>query len=277
MIKETLVAERRLGRLPAKASRKALQFADFFKYVQLPKKTNFWARRTPVPVRTFGNTQWGNCTRAKQAVAAMRMERLEQKRTIEITDEEVIRVYREMCVRVYGSDADEGAFEDDALDAWRRPEYTFKDTKGNVYTIDAYLRINPFNHDELRAGLALSGARGIPVCLNLPHAFSALSPPQDWAIPDGQAPIGAWQPGSWGGHSMWAHDYDDIGIWLDHTWGLHPQRLTWEAAAIYLDEAHLVIDSIDHWRKPSKVGKLNVKHVIEAVNDVSSHQIEKTS
>lgn len=282
MLNENLVTvpgPRRLGRLPLKMSRKALQFSDFFKYLKLPAKTYNWTRRKPIPIRTYGNLQYGDCTRAKQAVAASRMEKLEQNRLIEITDDEIIRVYREMCIRVYGSDADNGAYEDDALSAWRNPEYTFRDTAGNPYTIDAYLRINAKNIEELKAGLALSGAKGIAVCLNLPAAFASIEPPTMWHVPEGQPLIGEWMPGSWGGHSMWAHDYNANGIVLDHTWDLQPQIVTWEAVAAYLDEAHLVIDSVDAWRKNLKgtsVGKLNMGNIIDAVNAVSSFQITGT-
>lgn len=272
----TAIPTRRLGRMPAKASRKALMFSDFAKYLALPEATNFWSRRTALPLRTFGNDQYGDCTRAKQAVAAMRMERLEQKRTIQILDEEIIRVYIEMSNRRYGG-GDNGAYEDDALTDWRNIDTTFRDTKGNAYTIDAFLRLNPFDHEEVRLAIAMSGARGIPVCISLPAAFQGLEPPAAWDIPEGQVPVGRWMPGSWGGHSMWAHDYTAEGIWLDHTWKLRPQLLTWRAASVYLDEAHVVIDSVDSWRKAQKLsraGKLDMKAVVEAVNDVSSIKIK---
>lgn len=276
MLHESVKNNRRLGRIAPKASKNALMFSDFVKYLDVPKKTNFWARRTPIPLRTFGNDQVGDCTRAKQAVAAMRMERLEQKKTIDITDEEVMRVYKEMCIRVYGSDADEGAYEEDALDCWRRQEYTFKDVKGNPYTIDAYLRIDPKNQTQVKAGLALSGAKGIAVCFNLPEAFSSIEPPDVWDIPEGQPLTGEWQPGSWGGHSMWVHDYNEVGVEVDHTWGLKPQRVSWAAVAAYMDEAHLVIDSVNAWRKATKgndAARLDMNKVVEAVNDVSSVKV----
>lgn len=266
---------RRLGRLPSKATRKALMFSDFFKYLKLPEATRHWTRRAALPLRSYGNLQYGDCTRAKQAVATTRMERLEQKRTVQITDEEVIRVYTEMSDRLYGG-GDNGAYEDDALNEWRNPETTFRDVDGHPYTIDAYLRIDPFNHDEVKAALALSGAQGIAVCFNLPYAWADQ---EVWtAPPGGAAPIGEWMPGTWGGHSMWVHDYTKEGLIIDHTWELPPGLVTWEGAAIYMDEAHLVIDSVNAWRKRLKgntVGKLDFGGVVDAVNAVSSVPIEK--
>lgn len=261
----------RLGRLPAKSTRKALLFSDFFKFVQLPSSQTYWKRKPPLPLRSFGNRQYGDCTRAKQAVAAMRMERIEQRgKTIEITDEEVIRVYTDMSNRLYGG-GDNGAYEDDALNEWRNPDTTFRDVAGNPLTIDAYLKINAANQNELRAALALAGAKGIAICLNLPVAFADILPPAAWDIPDGASLVGDWLPGSWGGHSMWANGYTKEGIIVDHTWELPNQILTWDAAAAYLDEAHLVIDSVDIWRKKaSPKTKRALNAVVEAVNSVSS-------
>lgn len=263
---------RRLGRKPALADTRAL-FLNRFAALDAPPPpaTNFWPRRAAFPLRHFGNLEWGSCTRSKQAIAAMRMERIEQRRTISIEDAEVVRVYREMSDRLYGG-GDNGAYETDALNEWRRQEHTFRDTKGRALTIDAYLRLNPYDHDELRRAMAMAGAHGLAVCLNLPWAFAHIEPPSDWHVPDGQAYIGDWMPGSWGGHSMWARDYDEIGIWLVHTWDLPDQRITWRAAAAYLDEAHLVIDSWNWW-KAHKPEALDWRLAREAVNRVSSVKI----
>lgn len=271
-----ITPDRRLGRLPLKTTRKALQFVDFFRFVDIPKTSSYWRRKSPVPVRTFGNNEYGNCTRAKQAYAIVRMERIEQKRTVEITDEEVVRVYQEMILREYGSTEDNGAYEDDALRAWRNPEHTIRDTKGNPYAIDAYLRINALNHQEVKAGLALSASKGIAVCFNLPAAWLDVDPPAKWDVPEGQALIGKWMPGTWGGHSCWLlNDYTEEDVMVDDTWGKGPRRVTWRAMAAYMDEAHLVVDALNSWRKQSTSSKVKraLSDVRDAVNEVSSLQI----
>jgi hypothetical protein len=276
MENETVVVGQsgRLGRLPARSTLKALHARDFFKAgVVPPKATNFWKKRTPFPLRSFGNNQYGCCTRAKQAIAAMRMERLECRVTPKITDDEIIRVYKEMSDRLYGG-GDNGAYEVAALNDWRNPDLTFKDTKGRPLTIDAYTRLDPFNHEEVKIALASSGAKGIAICVNLPQAFANVHPPLMWDIPEGVHPTGAYRPGSWGGHSMWARDYDEEGIWLVHTWGIADQKMTWRAAAIYMDEAHMVVDSLNAWRKKKQTAKfLKLTDLRDAVNEVSSIQI----
>lgn len=273
---QTVVTNKRLGRLPARASRKALMFADFITIIDLPDATSYWRNKPPLPIRTFGNLQYGSCTRSSQAYGIMRMERREQRRTVNITDEEVVRVYMDMSERYYGG-GDNGAYMEDALNDWRKPEYTIRDVDGHPYTIDAYLRINPFNHRELKAAIALAGAKGVPVALNLPRAWAKVEPPQDWTIPAGQPAIDAYLPGSWGGHAMWAFEYDKTGIWVDHTWMLAPQRITWEACSVYLDEAFVVLDSVNEWRRrlaaEPQVSELHLLEVIDAVNIVSSYPI----
>jgi hypothetical protein len=264
----------KLGRLPAKSDTRALMFSRFAAPPKkLPARTNFWPRRRAFPLRTFGNTQYGDCTRAKQAVAAMRMERLETRRTPQIDDAEVIRVYVDMSNRLYGG-GDNGAYETDALSEWRRPELTFKDTKGRALTIDAFLRLNPFDHEELKSALVAAGAHGVAVCLNLPAAWQNWGQ-RDWDTPILGPLIGNYLPGSWGGHSMWARDYDEVGLWLNHTWGMPDQRITWRAAAAYLDEAHSVIDSWNYWKakKPEAKKLLDLAGIRKAVNAVSSQKI----
>ena len=270
-------AAKRLGRLPMKTTRKALQFSDFFRFVDIPKTQTYWKKKPAIPLRSYGNLEMGCCTRAKQAVASTRMERIESRGrvTLNIPDSEVIRVYREMSDRLYGG-GDNGAYEDDALNEWRNPEKTFRDEHGHPHTIDAYLRINAANHDEVRAALALAGAKGIAACVNLPMAFARVDPPATWNVPKDQPLIGQWMPGSWGGHSIWLHGMTTEGPNADTTWELPPNVITWEACAAYMDEAHLVIDSVDLWRRKATTRKerTGLGDVIDAVNAASSIPIE---
>lgn len=281
---QPIVPERRLGRLPARASRKSLLFSDFVSFLQIPAVADYWTKKKPIPLRSYGNHQYGNCTRAKQAVAATRMERIEQRRLVDIADDEVIRVYVEMSNRRYGG-GDNGAYEEDALSDWRKPDLTFRDTNGNPYTIDAFLRLNTANQRELKAAIAMTGARGIAVCFNLPQAWAASVSPGIWDVPPaGQPMVGPWMAGTWGGHSMWCHGYNEIGPIVDHTWDLPPQQVTWDGMAAYCDEAYVVFDSIDAWRKRTWGRRLvegeaevsiNLGGIVEAVNGVSSQKLKQ--
>jgi hypothetical protein len=262
----------RLGKAPARGHIKMLNFADYVKAdVPVPEKTNFWKKRAAFPLRSYGNNSFGCCTKASQAILATKMERIEFRRTINITDDEIIRNYLAMTSRLYGG-GDTGAYELDALNEWRNPDRTFRDDKGHPLTIDAYTRINQNNSDDIKRAIFLSGAHGIKVCFNLPVAWSRTT---TWDVPDGVIPMGPWQPGSWGGHSMTsASDYDKDWIYLDHTWGVPAGRISWKAFAIYCDEAYSVIDSVASWKKRLDKKQINIPAIIGDVNAVSDVKIK---
>jgi hypothetical protein len=262
-----------LGKFPAKGSTKLLSLNNFVNPAladTVPKATNFWRRRSAFPLRTFGNDVYGDCTRASQALLMMRLERIETKSTPKITDEEVIRVYTDMSNRLYGG-GDNGAFEIDALSEWRKPDLTFRDIKGRPLTIDAYTSIDFRDVNAVKSALWLSAAHGIKVCFNLPIAWQASN--DVWDIPEGVQPIGNYLPGSWGGHSMTARDYDEKWVYLPSSWALPDGKISWRAFSIYCDEAYMVIDSLDTWRK--KQGSLiDIPGLKDAVNSVSSMKIK---
>ncbi len=275
---EIVVPDKRLGKLPAKSSMKALHLSSFIKkeVSELPVATNFWEDRAQFPLRSFGNTKYGCCTRAKQAIAAMRMERIETRRTPQISDEEVIRVYLEMTERLYGG-GDTGAYETDALSEWRKPDLTFRDIQGRPLTIDAFVRINHNDINEVKQAIHIAGAHGLAVCLNLPKDWQSVSPPQEWDFPVGTQATGTWLPGSWGGHSLWATDYEERGIILEHTWNIESQLVTWEGVMQYMDEAHIVIDSWNAWKARSEESGqklIDMDGIRDAVNGVSSQKIK---
>jgi hypothetical protein len=262
----------RLGKLPAKSSLKALLFSDYLKAeVKLPEATNFWTKRKPFPLRSFGNTEIGDCTRASQAHAAMRMERVECRRTPSITDQEVERVYFDMTARLYGG-GDTGAYETDALSEWRKPDLTFRDTHGRPLTIDAFTKVN-VNQKEIMTAIYTTGAHGIKICFNLPLAFEAQTSSGKWDIPDGQRMTDEWLPNSWGGHSTYAQDYTKDGIILETNWGIKPILVTWRAVLAYADESHWIIDSLDAWRKKPAAKNIDLNTLKADVNAVSSQKI----
>jgi len=276
--------DRRLGRLPRRSDTRALQFARFAQPRKtLPARTDFWLHRAPFAYRSFGNRRHGCCTIASQAVMQMRNERLEVRRTPAIPDDEVIRVYYALTLREYGVGdgtpndpaGDVGAYETDALNNMRRVDRTFRDTKGRPLTIDAFVRVNAGDIEEIKNAIVIAADHGLKFCINLPLGFQSLLPPNDWAIPEGQPLTGNWMPGSWGGHSMYGSDYDEIGMWTPGTWEDPPQRITWPAVMAYVDEVHLTIDSLDVWRQKPEIKKnLDLPGLKAAVNKVSVVKIQ---
>lgn len=266
--------KKRLGKSPAKSHPLMLSFSDYTTDKIPPPSTNFWHKKTSFEPRTYGNTEYGDCTRASQAVFITHMERLESRRTIKITDDEVIKRYMDMTSRLYGG-GDTGGFELDALNEWRNPDLTIRDVKGHPYTIDAYTRINQANIEEVKRAIYFSGSHGIKACFSLPLAFQENT--DVWDIPEGQQPIGEYLAGSWGGHSTCsARDFDKDWLYFNHTWGVPDGKISWRAFSIYCDEAYSVIDSVDSWRKKIAAAKISfdLPKLISDVNNVSPIKIK---
>ncbi len=123
----------------------------------------------------------------------------------------------------------------------------------------------------------LGQAKGIKVCFNLPLAWSRI-PGERWDIPEGQAAIGEYLPGSFGGHSITSIGYNLTGVVLLNSWGFKDHIITWKALATYCDESYLIVDSVNAWKKNREVNKLiDLTNLKAAVNKVSSVQISNVS
>lgn len=218
---------------------------------EFPAWYDWQRKRRPVPARTYGNTQYGDCTLASQANCVARFERMEQRRTIILPDQLVIGNYLNMT-----GGADEGWYELDAIKRWR--SIGFAPRNDRVYTIDAFTQVNTLNVDEVKA--ALWQFKVIKICFQLPWAWSRVDAPGYgspetegvWDVGDGPD----FEPNSWGGHSMSADGYDAEGLWVIHSWyeGPRParQKITWAAVQKYADEAYSIVDAFDAWRGPRK-------------------------
>lgn len=268
---QEIVKKKRIGGMPARSEVKLLMMANFIKpTLAPPDEYNIWKKRSKFPLRSFGNTDYGCCTRASQALLSMRMERLETTQTPKIADDEVIRVYFEGTQKYYGG-GDTGMYEIDALNEWRREDCTFKDTKGRALTIDAYTRINQANLVEVKNAIFLSKSHGIKIDFALPLAWSSTNV---WDIPEGQQAIGNYYPGSWGYHSMTITGYDDKWFYLPSSWAIPDTKISHRALLTFATEAYLIIDSLDKWRKIKSVAKnIDLSAIKAEVNKVSSVQI----
>lgn len=264
---------RKLGKAKAvKSSPKLLHMANYAGDVYVPPTYDFWSGRTDFPIQDWGNNKYGDCTIASQGEGAQRMERLEQRKTITIPAQSIIDVYFNLTTRLYGG-GDMGAYELDALNNWRREDLTFRDTYGHPYTIQAFTAINHRSIDEVKKALYLSGSKGIKVCFALPLAWASRTD-YVWDIPEGQQPIGEWLPYSWGGHSTWSiSKYDKDWVWILSTWQTPPFKMSWRAFSIYADEAYMVIDNVNSWKKRLAKKEIDFKALVADVNMVSDVKI----
>lgn len=265
---------RRIGKAPSKSHPLMLSAANYLgKAIVIPEVFNYWSKRKKLPSDIdYGNDNNGDCTFASQAVMALKMELQERRRLISIDTDEILRVYYNLTKRLYGG-GDTGAYELDALSNWRNADLTFRDTKRNPLTIDAYTKVNHSIISEVKKAIFLSAAKGVKVCFNMPIAWANTL---TWDIPEKQLPIGKYLPGSWGGHSMAsAEGYDKDWCYLNHTWtGCGVGKISWKAFAIYCDESYMVIDSVNSWKKKLSKTDFKASALISDVNNVSDIKIK---
>lgn len=267
--------QRKLGKVNAvKGSMKTLHLSSYAKApLIIPEVYDYYKNKKPIPIQDWGNNDNGDCTIASQGEGAQFMERQEQRKTVVIPKENIIETYYNMVERVYGVREDSGAYELDALNNWRNPDYTFKDSKGRPFTIDAYTKVNHSNISEVKKALYLSGAKGIKVCFALPWAW-ANSLDNVWDIPEGQKLTGDWTPYSWGGHSMWViSKWNKDWLWVPSSWNMPMGKISWRAFAIYADEAYMVVDSVNQWKKRLDKKDFNLSKLVSDVNMVSDIKI----
>jgi hypothetical protein len=121
---------------------------------------------------------------------------------------------------------DNGAVELDVLNYWRQ-------TGISGHKIDAYVALEPGNHDHVRAAVYIFGDSYIGVALPITAQTQDV-----WSVPPG-GPNGDGAPGSWGGHAVPVVAYDALGLTVV-TWGAL-KRMTWGFWDTYCDEAYAVL------------------------------------
>jgi hypothetical protein len=135
------------------------------------------------------------------------------------TDEEILAAYD-----LVDDGVDDGAAMLDVLKMARKVGIG-----GN--TIFGYVHVNLLDHAQARTAHTLFG--GLYVGANLPAAAQSQGV---WDVGDGPE----FAVGSWGGHAMYAIDYDPKGLTFV-TWG-RLQKATWAWVDRYCDEGWGVLE-----------------------------------
>lgn len=237
----------RLGKHPYKHDERTLQLARFFKTdaVAIPSSFDFDHNRKPFPERMWGNDAYGDCVIAAEANNELRLERVETWQTVSIQDGDAINRYKHItgCEQP-GDERDTGLVILDTMKDWRGNGFKTA-YKGRDYKIDAYGELDASNPEELRAGIFL--LHGIHFGIALPAAAQKMTNQGKW---DYNGESGAqWEPGSWGGHCVYAKRYTNSSIYV-LTWEMEIE-VTNPFIEKYADEAWGVVDSLDAWRSSS--------------------------
>lgn len=264
----------RLGKQEAKYDQRTMSLANFMAPPVVPSSFDFDKTRAAFPLFPWGNNEWGNCVKVGQANQLVRLERLEQRRTLKLTEELVVEAYKDEAQREFGNRPiqagdpwDNGLFVLDNLKNWRAIgwplDFTKKPNDTRTYNIAAFGELIPTDYEQIKAAIYL--LHGVQIGLWLPKGVQGNYTYWDYPASNGDD---KWQPGSWGGHLVYAkaYDGDDIEIL---TWGMKV-RVSREFIAKYSDEAYAVVDNFDNWRK-SKT--LDVEAMIEYLRSIGARGV----
>ncbi len=253
-----LVGEvKKLGKLPVRKDKRTLRLSTILR--ALPSIPNVWDYDTnsqlPIPTPVFANDQKGDCVISGRGHFTLRFEGFEQKKILDITDDDVLAEYwKEGEAEWGGVKPANGLLMLDSLKTWRKDGWV---AAGQNYDIYAFSSIDWKNHNEVMAAIYL--LTGVYYGMALPNsAVNQLG--KIWTVTTGSDA----QPGSWGLHclSSFAYTYltgvSEVGL-VAVTWGLK-QQMTWEFWDKYVDECYAIVDDRDKFlgdASPIDVGLLD--------------------
>lgn len=234
--------------------------------IAIPATWDFDKHRAKLPLGLWGNDEFGDCVLVGRANHLVRNDRVETRRTLPITTNQVVGRYKEMtgCVNP-GDSHDTGLAVIEALRDWRAGWMLKFGTKAPAnYRIQAFGGLSYTDRHELRAAAYL--LHGIQFGIVLPNtAKEQWRKGQEWDD-TGTDEYDA-QPGSWGGHLVYAKRYDDGGFYCV-TWG-NEQYMTNRFIERYCDEAWAAVDALnDHSRY------MNVDLFLKYLRDVGAQIID---
>lgn len=253
----------RLGKKDYVYDEKTLKLGPVFSpTLVIPHTFDFDAGRSKFPLDMWGNDKWGDCAKVAQANQVIRLERLEQRRTLKLTTSDVVAAYQaETGAQEPGDPRDTGLVMLNNNRLWRHVGFPFKN---HFYNIAAFGELDPHEPDQLRAAIYL--LHGVQFGFSLPRACQTMGNEWDYRGETGPE----WQPGSWGGHAVFGKRYDEGGVEV-LTWG-EEVYVTNTFIDRYCDEAWAVVDNFDNWRKRPEI---DINAVIGHLNEIGATHVEK--
>jgi hypothetical protein len=263
----------RLGKREAVEDPNTMALGDFIDSdIYVPSKHNFDKRRAAFPLDSWGNDAWGNCVKVGQANQTVRFERIEGRRTVKISAEDVIEEYKAESLRQFGAAPEKpGDTNDDglvlltSLRNWRKTGWTLLKRPDRQYKIAAFGCLDADNPVQMKQAIYL--LHGIQIGFELPKtAKGQIRSGTPWEFVPNTADN---RPRSWGGHLVYAKAYDENFIEV-LTWG-KKQLVSWDFMARYADEVYATVDTWDEWRTRHE---LDVDKMISYLHTIGVTDIE---
>jgi hypothetical protein len=244
--------ELKLGKLPAKVDKRTIKLKTILrKLPPFPARYDIdISRPVAIPYRMFLNDQLGDCVVVTKFNWLLRAEAFEQKKLVEITDDQVKKQYFKESGGV-----DSGLYMLDSLKDWRKNGIVLGGRKllclkwgGETYNIYAFASLHPGDPEDMKAAICL--LNGAPIGLWLPNsAMDQFNQGKVWEYVGDNSNIG--------GHAVDCNSYNEIGPQY-LTWGTKVQA-TWRFHDKFCDEGYACVDNRNAFTldSPVDVEKLN--------------------
>jgi hypothetical protein len=240
------------GKAPAKQDDRTLKLAGVLleeapEATSLPEEYDFddKHKEIPIPPPAYLNPPLNNCVLAGRAHQTLRFEMVEQKRLINITDEDVKREFEK---QTGGSNNDIEVLQ--SLKLWRTRGW---EAAGQNFKIKAFAKIDPIEPDKIKRAIRIN--LGVGLGFFLPESaktqFKAGHP---WEVtPEKAGP---------NGHYVYVPGYTKDGP-VCITWG-KKQQMSWAFVDKYCDEAYAIIDDIDTPEKKRNLDQEKINEFLES-------------
>jgi hypothetical protein len=206
--------------------------------IRVPARHDFDKDRIPFPLDIWGNDRWGNCVICGEGNHLLRVERVEQRRTLKITTDHVVNQYKSITgSQKPGDTKDNGLVVLNAMRNWKHNGFH---VGKRTYSIAAYGELEPNDRAQMRMANYL--LHGIHMGFWLPMAAKTMGKTWDYQGQTGDQ----WRPGSWGGHLVYSKAFTPEGFEI-LTWG-KKVFVTNSFVEKYCDEAWTVVDNFNSWR-----------------------------
>lgn len=218
----------KLGKQQAVKDLRNLKISAILKTTEEPpEEYDFDVLNPGIPTPMFANDKYGCCVISGRGHQTLRFEGAEQKRILNITDEDITTEYFEES-----GGQDNGLNMLTSLREWRKRGWN---AAGGQYKIKAFAEVNPRDHREVKT--TIFSDIGIVLGVALPDNWQEATKTDPWT---------AWdytdeKPSPYNGHCVFVPAYNKKGP-ICVTWGGRLQ-MSWDFFDKYTDEAYAVIDA----------------------------------
>lgn len=226
------------GKLPHVFDGRTILFSSYMDpEFQAPTRFDFDKGRARFPFEEWHAPSWKADVIASQANQLLRFGRIDQRRTIEITQRDITTRYKRLTGTRRLADANDGGVSVlQAMKLWRDPGWKMHNQD---YKISLYGEIEPNDHAQMRTAIYIF--RGIHIGLMLPWSIKEME--RLWNYDGHNGPD--WKPGSLGGVLGYCKAYDP-GYYEILLWGKR-FIVSNEFVDRFSDEVWIALEGFDYW------------------------------